>query len=310
MKKLISIIIPAYNEEGNINELAKRLRTVFGKNRRYHFEVVVVDNGSADKTFEKLLAVRQKDKRFKILQLSRNFGCDDGIAAGLHFATGDAGIIMMADLQDPPEMISKFIDKWEQGYEMVYGIVSQRQKIAWTRELSTRLFYKIINILTQGRLPENVSDFRLIDKRVYQVINAMPEHNKFMRGMVMWTGFSSTGIKFKRPPRFAGKSKADFRTVFKVALNGIFSFSYFPLKLITFLGVALSLITFSLIIMQLTRYAINVQVELGKSIFIILISFLFGILFLILGVIGEYLARIYDEVKGRPNFVVRQKIGL
>ena len=223
MSPLISLVIPAYNEAANIPELAKRLRAVFQKLPQYNFEVIIVENGSSDTTLAKLQVIRRKDKRFKILQLSRNFGCDGGIAAGLSYAKGNASIIMMADLQDPPEMISKFLRQWEKGYEIIYGIVRQRQGTSAIRNLNSQIFYKIMNRLTGGLFPENVSDFRLIDKKVYRAIVNMPEHNKFMRGMVMWAGFTRMGVEFNRPPRFAGESKANLSTVLQVAINGIFS---------------------------------------------------------------------------------------
>lgn len=310
MKPLISVIIPAYNEADNIPELGKRLKTVFSHNRRYNFEVIIVDNGSTDKTFIRLNALRHQDKRFKIVQLSRNFTCDGGIAAGLAHAQGTAAVIMMADLQDPPEMITQFISKWEQGYDIIYGVIKKRQGTSWLRNFNSILFYKIVNFLTQGVFPENVSDFRLIDKKVYQAINSMPEHNQFLRGMIMWTGFTHTGIKFNRPPRFAGESKARFFTVLTVALNGIFAFSYFPLKLVTVSGIILSLMSFAMIIRQLVLFALYGRGQPGQTTLVILISFLFGMLFLILGVIGEYLARIYDEVKRRPTFIVKQTLGI
>ncbi len=309
MLPLISLVIPAYNEQANIPELAKRLRSVFKTLPSYRFEVIVVENGSRDQTLNQLLAVRKIDRRFKILQLARNFGADPAIAAGLRFCRGHAAIIMMADLQDPPQLIPKFLNYWRQGYQIVYGLIKQRQGTSWLRDFNSRLFYKVINWLTQGLFPENASDFRLIDQSVYQTINSMPEHNQFMRGLIMWTGFKSIGVKFVRPPRFAGKSKANFRTVLQVALNGIFSFSYFPLKLVTGLGLLLSITAFTMIVIQLALYAIYGRIQPGQNTLVVLLSFFFGMLFLILGIIGEYLARIYDEVKNRPHFVVKHKIG-
>lgn len=309
MARLISLVIPTYNEADNLSELIKQLQQIFRKLPKYRFEVIIVENGSSDSSLHKLLQIRKKDPRFKIVKLSRNFGCDGGIAAGLTHASGAAAIIMMADLQDPPSLIPQFLSEWEKGYEIVYGIIKQRQGTSTIRNLNSQIFYKIMNRLTGGLFPENVSDFRLIDKQVYQSINSMPEHNKFMRGMIMWTGFTRIGIEFNRPPRFAGESKADFSTVLQVALNGIFSFSYFPLKLVTGLGLFLSFIAFALIMTQLVLYAIYGRIQPGQNTLVIILGFFFGMLFLILGVIGEYLARIYDEVKNRPNFIVKRKIG-
>lgn len=310
MAKLISVVVPLYNEEENIEELYRRLSALISEEKKYRFEIIAVEHGSTDSSFTKLLSLHKKDKRVKILQLSRNFGnADAAIEAGLRFTKGDAAVITMADLQEPPELISRFLRKWEGGYEIVYGVIKKRTGVPLTRRLASVYFYKILNILTGNLFPENVSDFRLIDKKVYETINTMPESNKFLRGMITWTGFSQVGIPFERSKRFAGESKANFSTVLKVAANGIFSFSYAPLKLVTIAGLILSAISFLVIVYQIILFILFGRGQPGISTVIVLIGFLFGMLFLILGVIGEYLARIYDEVKKRPNFIVREKIG-
>ena len=311
MKKTISIVVPFYNEESNIYKLYERFKILAKKEAKYNFEIVAVEHGSTDSTFEKLLSLRKKDKKLKILQLSKNFGnADAGIAAGLNFAKGDAVIIIMADLQEPPELISEFLRKWEKGYEVVYGVVKKRPDSTITRKILTNLFYKFLNLMTDNAFPNNVSDFRLIDKKVCDVINSMQEQNKFLRGLMSWTGFKQIGVPFERSVRFSGKSKADFLTALKVASNGIFSFSYTPLKFVTILGFILSTISFLMIIYQIALFITFGRGTPGISTIVILNSFLFGMLFLILGIMGEYLARIYDEVKRRPNFIVRKKIGL
>ena len=310
-KKLISLVIPIFNEESNISELYIQLVKLMSREIKYNFEIIAVEHGSTDSTFKKLLTINKKDKRLKILQLSKYFGnADAAIFAGLNFVKGDASVLMMGDLQDPPDMIPQFIRKWEQGYEIVYGIIKKRADTSFSRKISSLLFYMILNKLTNNLFPENVSDFRLIDKKVYEIVKTMPERNKFLRGIINWTGFSQIGVSFNREKRFAGESKAYFFTVLKVALNGIFSFSYAPLKLVTLLGFALSVVSFMLIIYQLSLYIVVGRGEPGISTIVIVLGFLFGMLFLILGVMGEYLARIYDEVKQRPNFIIRNKIGL
>jgi len=309
-KSLISIVIPFYNEQENVEELYRRFTMLFALEKKYTFELIAVEHGSTDSTFAKLLNLHQKDKRVKILQLSKNFGtADAGIIAGLHFVKGSALVITTADLQDPPEVISKFLRKWENGYEIVYGIIKKRADTSFSRKILSLLFYKILNLATGNVFPQNVSDFRLIDRKVCEAVKTMPERNKFLRGIIIWTGFSQTGVPFNRSKRFAGESKADFLTVLKVAANGIFSFSYAPLKLVTIMGFILSLISFSMIIVQISLFMIYGRGAPGISTIVILISFLFSMLFLILGVIGEYLSRIYDEVKQRPNFIVRKKLG-
>jgi glycosyltransferase involved in cell wall biosynthesis len=309
MKKLISVVIPAYNEEEVVDELANRLKAVMLEHNNYDFEVIIVENGSWDSTFEKLVKVHKGDNRFKIVQLSRNFGCDGGITAGLKYAKGDAAVIMNADLQDPPEMIAKYIKKWEEGYDIVFGIIEQREGVPFLRRFFSSAFYKIINRLTNNSIPEGASDFRLVDKKVYSTVNKMDERNKFLRGIIAWTGFNQIGIPFNRPPRFAGESKADFLTVLKVAMNGIFSFSYFPLRVVTALGLVVSIGSFLMGTVEIGLYLKYGRVVPGFTTTILLILFLFGILFFILGIIGEYLARIYDEVKQRPNYIVRNDIG-
>lgn len=308
-KKLISVVIPIYNEELVIPELIRQITKFIDKSKSYDFEILFVENGSIDNSFLKLQKFSEKDRRLKILRLSKNFGCDGGIAAGMRFATGDACVIMMADLQEPIELISNFIKKWGQGYEIVYGQVKKRTA-GFFRNLSSVLFYKIINLLTKNMFPENASDFRLIDKKVYLTINQMGEQNKYLRGLIMWTGFKHIGIPFNREKRFAGESKANFIAVLKVAFNGIFSFSYLPLRFVSILGIGITLLSFLMIAFYLYLYLVHGREAPGAATMILLTLSLFGILFFILGIISEYLARIYDEVKARPSFIIKDKINL
>jgi dolichol-phosphate mannosyltransferase len=308
-KKLISIVIPVYNEKLVIPELINQLTKFINKNKKYNFEIILVENGSSDNSFILLQEFAKKDSRIKILQLSKNFGCDGGIAAGMRFATGDACVIMMADLQEPINLINQFLKKWEEGYEIVYGVVKKRTG-GLIRNFNSILFYKIINSFTNNMFPENASDFRLIDKKVYQTINNTSEQNKYLRGLIMWTGFKNIGIPFDRTKRFAGKSKADFKTALYVALNGIFSFSYLPLRFVSVLGIGITFISFLMIVFYLYLYFVHGREAPGAATMILLTLSLFGILFFILGIISEYLARIYDEVKNRPSFIVNKKINL
>lgn len=308
-KKLISIVIPAYNEEDVLDELKKRLQSMMDCNHRYDFEIIIVDNGSSDSTYDKLLKIHAEDGRFKILQLSRNFRCDGGITAGLQYVRGVAAVIMMADLQDPPELIPKFLEKWEEGYDIVYTLVLKRNGTRMLRRFFSRLFYKIIRVLTGGIIPENASDFRLIDRRVYETVNKMNERNRMLRGIIAWLGFRQYAIGYQRPCRFGGESKADFMQVLKLALDGIFSFSYIPLKLTTYLGLIISVLSFIMIIVELELFFQYGREVPGFTTLVILILFLFGMLFTVMGIIGEYISRIYDEVKQRPNYVVKKEIG-
>lgn len=309
-RKLISIVTPVYNEQDNIAELARRLQALFAENPAYDFEVIAVENGSSDATFERLSAVHAADPRFKVLRLSRNFRPDGGITAGLAYAKGDAAVLMSADLQDPPELITQFIAKWEEGCEDVYQIVTKRAGTGWLRRINSQAFYWLINAMTGGLFPRNVSDFRLVDRRVYETINEMTEHNRFMRGMFYWAGFSSAGIEHVRPPRFAGESKANTRYVLELAIRGILSYSYLPLRFITYLGLAVSIFAFVLLIYEVVRVLFYGVPFAGFGTIISVMLLMFGFLFTMLGVVAEYVGLIYDEVKQRPNFVVSEEIGL
>jgi len=227
----------------------------------------------------------------------------------LKYAKGDAAILMCADLQDIPEMIPEFIKKWEEGYEIVCGIVQERVNISFTRKINSFLYYKIFNVLSDIEIPVNGSDFRLIDRTVINIINAMGEKNRLLRGMIAWTGFKQTGIPFERPPRFAGESKANFLTVFKLAINGLVSFSDMPLKIATVIGFIVAFLSFCLILIELAFFIIYGREVPGFTTLIILMSAFFGVLFIILGIIGEYISRIYDEVKERPLYIVTNEIG-
>lgn len=309
-RRLVSIVTPAYNEQENVAELARRLRLVFAQNPAFDFEVIVVENGSSDGTWDLISAECEVDPRFKGLRLSRNFGADGGITAGLACATGDAAVIMCADLQDPPEMISTFIEHWQQGYENVYGIVTKREGSSALRRMNSQLFYWLINRLTGGSFPRNASDFRLVDRRVYETINGMRERNRFMRGMFFWAGFRSIGVPHERPERFAGESKASTRHVVALALRSILSYSYAPLRFITYVGLSVSAFSFLLLVFVVVRVFTQGVPFAGYGTLISVVLLMFGFLFTMLGVVAEYVGLIYDEVKERPNYIVKDEIGL
>lgn len=306
-KKLISIVIPVYNEELNIPELIKQLTQFINKNRSYNFELILVENGSNDNSYKLLNNYAKKDSRIKILQLSKNFGGEGGIEAGINHAKGEALIIMMADLQEPISLINDFIIKWEEGYEIIYGIVKKRTA-SFFRNFFSVIFYKIINLLTGNMFPENVSDFRLIDKKVYKTVNKMSEQNKYLRGVINWTGFKQIGIPFNRVKRFAGKSKADLKTVVGIAFNAIFSFSYIPLRIMSILGIIITFFSFIIMFFYLYLFIVYGRETPGVMTIIMVLLFLFGMLFFFLGILSEYLARIYNEVKDRPIYIVKNKV--
>jgi polyisoprenyl-phosphate glycosyltransferase len=308
-KKLISIVIPAYNESDCVDELASRLKSVFKEKSEYEFECILVENGSQDDTFSKLQAINQEDSRFKVLQLARNFRMDGGLTAGLSVVSGDACVLMTADLQDPPELIPEFITLWESGYENIYGVVTKREGISWLRSFNSKLFYSLAGKLTSGRITKNASDFRLVDRKVYEAVNTMTERNRFVRGLFSWVGFRSIGVEMVRPPRFGGKSNADTLKVLDLAFKGIFAHSSVPLRLITISGFLLSVIA----LITLGIYVVS-AVLFGVPFdgFGTLVSIALGglaITTLLLGVIGEYVGLVYEEVKQRPNYVISRKIG-
>lgn len=309
MKKNIDVVIPVYNEEDVLPELTAKLQGLAKSESGYEFNFIMVENGSADKSYSILMHAREKDPRIKVLRLSRNFGCDGGITAGLSYSKGEACVVMNADLQDPPDLISNFLRKWEDGYQIVYGVIKKRHGESILRKSLSSAFYVVINKLTKGLFPRNVSDFRLMDKKVVKAVNSMSETNRFMRGIVAWTGFKQIGVEFERPKRFAGRSKSGYLAILKVALNGIFSFSYLPLRLTTYLGIIMSTVSFFMMGAFIMSFFIYGRVVPGHTSTIVIMLFLFGILFFVLGIIGEYLARVYDEVKGRPNFIVLEESG-
>ncbi|WP_416650894.1 glycosyltransferase family 2 protein [Candidatus Pseudothioglobus sp. Uisw_086] len=305
-KQLISIITPIYNEADNLIELSKQLTKVFDNNLSYDFEVLLVENGSTDQSFEISQQISIQDKRFKIIKLSRNFGCDGGVTAGLSYATGDAAVIMASDLQDPPELINQFIKKWQAGYENIYQIVSKRTGSSFIRKINSQLFYYIVNLMTGGVIPKNVSDFRLIDKKVYTAINKMHERNRFIRGLFAWSGFKSVGIPFARSERFKGESKANTLRVLSLALRGIFAYSYIPLKVITWAGIILSFFAFILLTTTFIKYFFYDLPFAGYGSIMSVVLLMFGFLFIFLGIIGKYIGLIYEEVKKRPNYIVSE----
>ncbi len=307
-QKVISIIIPAYNESDCVNELAQRLQKVMDDEVNYSFEVLIVENGSTDDTFEKLVLIHKGDSRFKVLKLARNFRMDGGLTAGLSVINGDACILMTADLQDPPEMIPTFIRKWEEGFENVYGIVIERAGTGPIRTLNSRAFYWLAHKLSENPMPKNASDFRLLDRKVYEAVSLMQERNRFFRGLVAWVGFKSVGVEMTRPPRFAGKSKAYSSVVIDLAFKGVFAHSYKPLRIITVAGIVTSFVSALTLVAFVFRW-IFIGVPFGGfGTIVTLLLLAFGLLTFMLGLIAEYVGLIYEEVKARPNFIVDKLI--
>ena len=311
VKKLISIVTPLYNESANVDELHRRLSLVFaGLADRYTFEVIAVENGSADDTYEKLLAVHARDARWKIIHLSRNWLMEGGMTAGLAHARGDAAVIMASDLQDPPELIPRFVEKWEQGFENVYQVINRRPDEGPFRKFATRMFYRLINRLSETPVPRNASDFRLVDRRAYEAFNAMSERNRMVRAMWGFLGFRSCGIESERAARSGGRSKFKYFQVTGFAIRAILSYSYMPLKVIPFFGLACAGLSFVLLVAFVVRvFAYGVPFD-GFGTITALMLMLFGFLFLFLGIFSEYIGMIYTESRRRPAYIIRELHGL
>jgi dolichol-phosphate mannosyltransferase len=311
-RRLISVAVPAYNEQDNVPELARRLRAVFDDDLddKYDLEVVICENGSADDTWQVLLAEHERDPRFKIVQLSRNFHMEGGMMAALSHVSGDACIIMSADLQDPPELIPEMLKLWEQGSEIVYTVITHRHGESKFRQNAAEIFYWVINKTSDTPVPKNASDFRLVDRAAYRAFNALPEKNRMVRATWGWLGFSSAGIEYERPAREGGNSSFNVLATTGFAFRGILASSKSLLKVIPLFGLTLSALSFiGLALIAVRAFFFGVPFP-GFGTLASLMFLLFGFLFLLLGMLAEYLGMIFDEVRARPPFIVRQTAGM
>lgn len=314
MKK-ISIIVPCFNEEAVLPELFARLDSV-APTWGMDYEIICVDDGSRDRTWELLKTKNQKDPRWRSLSFARNFGHQTAVSAGLFYAGGDAVVVIDADLEDPPEEISHFLEKWQEGYEVVYGIRQHRKEGPFKR-LCYWAFYRIMARLVAFEIPLDSGDFCLINRRVADTINAMPERNRFVRGLRAWSGFRQTGVAYERAARFAGRPKYSFNKLVKLATDGLFSFSTVPLRVATYLGLSVSslaffgvLFTFAQKIFAAEFAKIGLAPSAGFPTIVISVLFLGGVQLICLGIVGEYIGRIYEEVKGRPLWILRDSVGI
>ena len=307
-KPLISIAIPAYNESANIDELWSRLTAMFELLRsEYNFEVVVCENGSRDNTFEKLSQIKRVDSRLKMVQLSRNFHMEGGMLAALSEASGDACVIMSADLQDPPEMIPEMIQKWRSGIDHVYTVITHRHGESKFRRMAAEIFYWMIDRISDTPVPRNASDFRLVDKQMYEAFNALPEKDRMVRAVWGWIGFTSTSIEYERPARTGGTSSFNPFVTGSFAIRGMFASSLKPLKLIPIVALILSGISFTALVVGVIKAFINGVPSPGFGTVTSLILLMFGILFLVLSVIAEYIGMIYIETRSRPTYIVKRE---
>jgi glycosyltransferase involved in cell wall biosynthesis len=305
MKPMFSIVAPVYNEIGNLDELYRRIKEVMDRTGE-DWELVLVDDGSSDGSTEKIRELGRLDSRVRPVIFARNFGHQIAVTAGLDYSRGDAVVIIDADLQDPPEVILDMIEKWRQGYQVVYAVRTEREGESWFKKFTAALFYRIIYRITDVKIPLDTGDFRLLDRKVVDVMKGMRERYRFLRGMSVWVGFRQTGVEYKRAARFAGETKYPFRKMLKFALNAITSFSYFPLQLATYMGFVSAGVAIVIIPIVIILRVTGLRGFYGQASTLIAVLFLGGVQLISLGILGEYIGRIYDEVKGRPLYIVSE----
>jgi polyisoprenyl-phosphate glycosyltransferase len=305
MKPTFTIIAPIYNELDSLPELYRRVSEVMDSTGA-PWELVLIDDGSQDGSTDLIRKMAADDPRVRPIIFARNFGHQIAVTAGLDYSRGDAVTIIDADLQDPPEVILQMIEKWREGYEVVYAVRAEREGESWFKLWTASMFYRLIYRITDVKIPLDTGDFRLMDRKVVNVLNSMRERHRFLRGMSAWVGFKQIGVPYKRAARFAGETKYPFKKMFKLALNAITGFSYFPLQLATYLGfgaacLSILMIPIVIILRSLTRTEL-----LGQASTLVAVLFFGGVQLMSLGILGEYLGRVYDEVRGRPIYVVSQ----
>ena len=305
MKPTFSIIAPVFNEKDCLATLVQRVGEVMDTTGE-PWELVIVDDGSQDGSTDIIRRLAKEDKRVRAVIFARNFGHQIAVTAGMDYSRGDAVIIIDADLQDPPEVMLEMIQRWREGYQVVYGIRSEREGETWFKKTTASLFYRMIARITDVKIPLDTGDFRLMDRSVVKVMNNMREKNRFLRGMSSWVGYRQIGVSYHRAARFAGETKYPLKKMLKLALNAVTSFSYFPLQLATYVGfisAAISIVAIPIvIILRLT----GSQAFFGQATTLLAVLFLGGVQLISLGILGEYIGRIYDEVKGRPLYIVSE----
>ena len=304
-KPVISIIAPIYNEVNNIPELYRRIREVLDPTKDA-WELLMVDDGSTDGSTDLIREYHDRDSRVVPIIFARNFGHQIAVTAGLDYSRGDAVVIIDADLQDPPEVILNMIAKWREGFEVVYAIRTEREGETWFKEFTASLFYRLIYRITDVDIPLDTGDFRLLDRKVVNVLKQMRERHRFLRGMSVWVGFRQTGVEYKRAARFSGETKYPLKKMVKFATDAITSFSYFPLQLAMYIGFAAAGLSILAIPVVVAMRLIGNQAFFGQASTLIAVLFLGGVQLISLGILGEYIGRLYDEAKGRPLYIVSQ----
>ena len=305
MKITYSIIAPIYNEIDNLPELYRRVKEVMDSAGE-PWELILVDDGSTDGSTEKIRELAQNDKTVRPVIFARNFGHQVAITAGWDYARGEAVVIIDADLQDPPEVILDLAKKWKEGYEVIYAVRGEREGESWFKLWTASLFYRLIYRITDVKIPVDTGDFRLMDRKVVDVLKQMKERHRFPRGMSAWVGFKQVGVTYKRAARLAGVTKYPFRKMLKLAVNAITGFSYFPLQVATFFGFFSAAVAILAIPVVIAMRIAGSAAFFGQATTLIAVLFLGGVQLISLGVLGEYIGRLYDEAKGRPLYIVRE----
>jgi len=301
-----SFVIPIYNEEATILELYRRVALVMDRMDEV-VELILVNDGSSDRSLDLIRKLRQDDGRVHYLSLARNFGHQIAVTAGLNFARGQVVVVLDADLQDPPELIPAMVEKWRQGYELVYAQRTQRRRESWFKRTMAYLFYRVLKRLADVEIPTDTGDFCLMDRKVVNVLNTMPERNRYIRGLRAWVGFRQTVIGFEREPRFAGEVKYTFRKSLSLAINGLVSFSRVPLRLATYMGLLAAAIALIMVILVLYWRLFQPDSPVtGFALIAMAIFFLGAVQLICIGILGEYIGRIYEEVKGRPLYTLTE----
>lgn len=310
MKK-ISVVIPMYNEEEVAKTSYLRIQKVLEELEQYDYEMIFVNDGSKDKTLELLEEMAQKNEKVKIISFARNFGHQAAVTAGIRYVTGEAIVIIDADLQDPPELLPEMIALWEEGNEVIYGQRKSRKGESAFKLLTAKMFYNTLNALSDVEIPKDTGDFRLVDRKVIDVINSLPEHNKFLRGLFSWVGFKQKAYRYERQERQAGKTKYPFRKMWKLASDGIISFSTKPLKIVGGLGFLTIILSIGILIYSLVSYIFNLNnLAPGWTSIMVAITLFSGVQLLSIWIISEYIARIYDETRNRPEYIIDKKINM
>lgn len=304
-KPIFSIIAPIYNEVDNLPVLYSRVSEVMNGTEEA-WELILVDDGSKDGSNEVIRKLASADERVRPVIFARNFGHQIAVTAGLDYSRGDAVIIIDADLQDPPEVIHDLIAKWREGYEVVYAVRKEREGETWFKKTTAALFYRIIYRITDVKIPLDTGDFRLIDRKVVNIMSKMRERHRFLRGIGAWVGFKQIGVEYNRAARFAGETKYPLKKMLKLALNAITGFSYFPLQVATYIGFISAGLSILAIPVVIVLRLISAPQLTGQATTLIMVLFLGGVQLISIGIIGEYIGRIYDEVKGRPLYIVAE----